>query len=140
MSTRPDKIKIVVTRMLVARAEVTQLCQVVTQSVRGALHQVVAFAPGERCKVHFEFQMRFQVSDAKNSQATKDLLTCPISDLSPILFSVLAHVPDRNNCNYCVLSLRRHGWDEPGWSMDIKTRIRRQIQVTDDRVEVFAAI
>src|SRR5512144_1120672 len=61
-----NEIKILVTCMLVARAEVTQLRQVVAKSVCRAFHQVVALPPGEWAIVHFEFQMCFQVRDAED--------------------------------------------------------------------------
>ena len=45
MRARAGEVQIAIARMLVLRAEVSQLAQIVTQSVRGAFHQIVAFLP-----------------------------------------------------------------------------------------------
>ena len=136
MRTCADEIKIVITRMLIARAEVAQLRQVMTKSMRGAFHQVVAFAPGGRRIVHFEFQMVFQVGNAESFQTAEDLLARPVPDPCPILLlTVFVHVPNRDNRDQGVLSLWSHGWVEPRWGVQIKTGVGWQIKVTNDRVE-----
>src|SRR5215212_3948953 len=138
-----DEIKILITRMLITRAEVTQLHQVVAKSMRGAFHQVIAFAPGERCIVHFEFDVLFQIGNAQSLQTAEDLLARSVTDRCPILlrlFSVFTHVPNRDNRDQGVLSLRSHGWIEPARSMNVKTGVGWQGKGMNDRVKVLAVI
>jgi hypothetical protein len=59
-----NEIQVVIAGMFIARAEVGQLGQIVTQPVRGTFHQVIALAPGERGVIHLEFDVLFQIDDA----------------------------------------------------------------------------
>ena len=66
MCARAGEIDIAVTRVFIARAEISKLHDVVAKSVRGAFHQVIALAPGERREVCFKFDVRFKIIDSQN--------------------------------------------------------------------------
>src|SRR5512134_1063861 len=68
------------------------------------------------------------------------MLTRLISKLTPILFAIFAHVPDRDDRRQGILSLRRHGWVEPCRGVNIKTGVGWQSQVADNALEVLAVI
>src|SRR5512138_2291754 len=104
--------------MFVLRAEISQLRQVVTQSMCGAFHQVIAFLPRERREVGLEFDMGFKIREAQTCQPTEDVLTRLVSNLRPVLLAIFRHVPHWNNTDDRVLSLWRHGWVQPRWGMD----------------------
>src|SRR5512133_2112288 len=65
MRARSGEIHIVVTRMFIARAEISELHDVMAKSVRGAFHQVIALAPGERREVDLKFDVRFEIVDSQ---------------------------------------------------------------------------
>ena len=50
-----------------------------------------------------------------------------IPDPGPVLFSVFAHMPDRDNRDQGILSLRGHGCVKPGRSMDIEAGVGWQV-------------
>src|SRR5215216_3359624 len=110
MRARTGEIQIVVTRMLVGWAEVSQLSDVVTKPMCGTLHQVVALTPGKRREVDLEFDMRFEIGNSNRCQSAENMLTCFISDRGPILFAIFGHMPHRDDANHGVFSLRCHGW------------------------------
>src|SRR5215510_12750283 len=88
MRTRAGEIQILITGMLIMRAEISQLGQVMAKSVCRAFHQVITLVPGEWCEIHLELNMGFKVGDAKTRQTVEDMLTRIVSNLDPILLAV----------------------------------------------------
>ena len=137
---RTCEIQIVVARMPVAWAEITQLSQVMTKTMRGTFHQVVTLVPGERSESGLELDMHFEIRDAQCRQPAEYVLARLVSNFTPILPAILTQVPNRDDRDQCILSRRGHGWVEPRWCMDIKTGIGGQAQVPNDSLEVFAVV
>ncbi len=65
MRTRAGEIQIIIMWMFIARSEISQLSNIVTESVRRTFHQVISFAPRERRKIDLELDMRFEIGDSQ---------------------------------------------------------------------------
>src|SRR5215212_917231 len=63
-----------------------------------------------------------------------------VPDRCPILFSVLTHVPNRDNGDHGILSSGSHGRVKPRRGMNVKTGVGGQVKISNNALEIVTII